>query len=424
MPNLHRGCARAALVGTFLLPVAGWAANGNMPRTPALFPPHACLTIVDRTVDPILPFSVHIPFEDTALTEDELPDSRRFSFFGLCRDPGRLEVLPNWIAMDDAQRALDLGIIDALPASTDVLFDAETWSAGHGGAGTCVQRMLDEPVPIACEALAEPLGWDTTTAPAGNYVVRGYTFAPPSNLWTTRTGVVQIHDGQVLPVATLVSPTYDATAYQEDGYRVLGCMAGPAGTTVSLQWASTTHDDLQSDAAWTEFAALDAAAGEIDEHFATPPDTVYLGLLLRAVATGPDGAQWIGQAPGFVTIYPGDGTSDPPQSPAPPDHCMAGGDTSGGLGDDTGDGSTTGTGGDLGTSAGDGTSAPAQDEDGGGCGCAAGGGPARVSLALPCLVLLRRRRGTWARRGARASWPGDVSQHQDPLQLRAARDRG
>jgi hypothetical protein len=379
MPILRTAPLMLAIVAT---PAIVHAANGNMPRTPALFPPHACLEVVDRTIDPVLTFAVHIPFEDTMITEDELDDSRRFSFFGLCRDTGRLEVLPNWISADDVDRSLAAGIIEETPADP-VLTEDPAWAMGHGGAGTCVQSILADRMPISCAATMDGVAWDTTAVPVGNYVIRGYTFAPASNLWTVRTGVVQVNDGAMLPVATLVSPDADPKAFVDDGYRVLGCMDGPAGTTVTLQWAATAADDLADDAAWTTFAELDAAAGVIDEQFVTTSEHVYLGLLFRAVARGPDGATWIGQAPGFVTVFPGAGKSDDPQVSSPPDHCLAGGDTSGGF-DDPPDDSTTTT--ESGTSTG---AAQDDEEHASGCGCMQSPTP---PWWLGGLALVRRRR--------------------------------
>ncbi len=357
------------------------AANGNMPRTPALYPHHACLTVVDRSVASDFTFAVHIPFEDTMISEDELPDSRQFSFFGLCRDPGRLELLPNWISTDDADRALEAAIIDTLPPADDILLEDPAWNQGHDGADTCVQGILEERLPISCAATADGVAWDTTGVPAGNYVIRGYTFAPPAGLWTTRIGVVQVNDGELLPVATLVSPVYDAKAFLQAGYRVLGCMAGPPGTMVSLQWASTATDNLADDAAWTEFAALDAAQGAIDELLLMPEQTVYLGLFLRAVASGPDGSRWVGHAPGFVTVYPGDGESDVPEVPPPPDHCDAGGDTSGGADPSTGDPGSGDPSADATSSAADETSSAGAGHDGGGgCACSTNRGDANPPL--------------------------------------------
>lgn len=383
----------AAMVVAALAPTLASAANGNMPRTPALFPPHPCLSQVDRSQTTRFHFDVHIPYEDTQLTADELDDSRRFQFFALCREPNRLEVLPNWIAPDDTMRALAAGIIDALPPDDAYLLGNAAWTPGHDGAtDSCVQIVDAMRMPISCEATVPGVEWDVSAVPAGNYVIRGYTFAPANNLWTSRIGVVQIHDGEPLPVAALVSPVYDAKAFQDDGYRVLGCMDGPPGTTVTLQYASTASDDLGDDAAWTTFAEHDASARWIDERLALTADTVYQGLLLRAIARGPDGAQWIAHSPGFVTVYPGDGTSDDPVPAPGADHCDAGGDESGGIGepiDDTGDGATTG-GGSTGAGVGD----PPESGESEGCGCRSGP-RSSVNSAIPWALtaaLVRRRR--------------------------------
>ncbi len=372
----HRWAWPVAFVVATSVPALARGANGNMPRTPVLYPPHACLTMVDRTRDPVMRFAVHLPFEDTMITADELPDSRRVALVGLCRDLGRLEPLPNWIATDDAQRALDAGIIDAMPPPADVLLEAPGWAVGHDGGDSCVQAILAERLPIACAATMDGVAWDTTAVPAGNYVIRSQTFAPPSNLWTARSGVVQIHDGTPMPVATLSSPTYDAKAFLDDGYQVRGCMAGPAGTVVTLQWASTASEDLEDDAAWTTFDALDVQAGIIDVHLDLPEQTLYLGLLLRAVATGPDGARWIGQAPSYLIVYPGTGVVDPTEDRAP-DHCEAGGDDTGWLAGEIGADGTAGG-----------------DDVAQGCACAADGGGPRPGWAGTAwaLALLRIRR--------------------------------
>lgn len=383
---------RASLVvlAAFVLPTVAYAANGTMPRTPVLYPPHACLTIVDRSIDATTEIAVHLPFEDVGLTEDELPDSRRVSYVGLCRDHSRIEALPNWVTVDDAERALAAGIIDAMPPADEVLQTAPLWQRDDGEP--CIVAMVDERVPISCDATVDGITWDTTGAPAGNYVVRSQTFAPPVNQWTQRSGVVQIHDGEVLPVATLMSPGNDAKAFLGSGYRVLGCMAGPPGTTVSLQWASTAAD-LDDDASWTELASLDACAGEIDMVFVPPESTVYLGLLLRAVATAPDGRTWTGYAPSFFTVYPGDEASDEPEQPVPPDHCEAGDDGVGAPLVDAcePDGSSSGS------SGGSSSGAEAGADGPGGCGCRADDTPrpvvahALVGL-LAVIARMRRRR--------------------------------
>jgi hypothetical protein len=402
--HLARIAAPATLLALLLVTGDAAATNGSVPRTPALFPAHACLAHVDRSVDPSFHFDVTIPFEDVGLTEDELDDSRTFQFFALCHDDHRLQDLPNWIDEGDATRALGAGLIGELPAASDVLAGNPHWASGHdGGASSCVQRINAERAPISCAATMDGFEWDTTAVPAGNYVIRGYTFAPAINLWTTRYGVVQVaDDASVAPAVGLFSPLYNPTAYQQSGYRVVGCMGGPEGTVVTLSWAPTSATTLDDDATWTSFAELDAAAGEIDELLLPPESAIYLGLIVRGVARAPDGRTWTGYAPGFITVLPGDEASDAPELLPGADHCAVGGDTSGGLpdgGEDEGSSDTsapdtgTSTSGTDGTSSGGSDEAP-PDDDVAGCGCRAAAGQrgwARVLLAS-VLVLLRRRR--------------------------------
>ncbi len=389
---LWLGLAAVALSGT-----PAHATNGSTPRTPALYPPHACMAHVDRSASPIYRFDVTIPFEDVALTEDELADSRTFQFFALCHDDHRITTLPNWIDEDDAMRSLEAGLVPELPPADEVLVGHPHWATGHdGAAGSCVQIINAERLPISCAATGPGVEWDTTGVPAGNYVIRGYTFAPAINLWTTRVGVVQVaDDANVAPVAALTSPLFEPKAFQQSGFRILGCMGGPAGTTVTLAWAATSSASLDDESAWTPFAELDAAAGEIDELLVPPESAIYLGLLVRAVARAPDGTSWTGYAPGFITVYPGADASDDPVVPPGPDHCDVGGDTSG---DPTYGGSDASSTGDeptgTGTTDAEGSSSTTSGEDEGtaGCGCVAAAEHGRGWLAFVVLLLRRRRR--------------------------------
>ncbi|HWB73295.1 MAG TPA: hypothetical protein VG755_00040 [Nannocystaceae bacterium] len=374
---------RTFLVGATLLfvPSLAHATNGNTPRTPALYPPHACMARVDRSSSPLFHFDVTIPFEDVTLTMDELADSRTFQFFALCHDDHRLQTMPNWIDESDAMRALELGVIPELPPASDVLAGNPHWAPDE-----CVQVINAERMPISCDATMMGVQWDTTGVPAGNYVIRGYTFAPAVNLWTSRLGVVQVADDDtVAPVVALTSPVYEPKAFQQSGFRILGCMGGPEGTTVKLSWAATSSTMLDDESAWTQFAELDAAAGEIDELLVPPESAIYLGLLVRGVATAPDGTHWTGFAPGFITIYPGDDASDDPVLPPGPDACDVGGDTSGGLGDE----------GSSSSSARESTSSGAPAQEGGdapGCGCVSARARAVDAWALAFVMMLWRRR--------------------------------
>ena len=83
-----------------------------------------------------------------------------------------------------------------------------------------------------------------------------------------------------------------------------------------------------------------------------------------------------------LTVYAGDGTSDDPEVSAPPDHCMAAGDTSGGFPEGE-------TGGSSDTSSESTTTAAQDDDAGGGCGCTSSRGSFWALVLLP---VLRRRR--------------------------------
>ena len=113
------------------------ASNGAAPRTKPAFHRQACLTVVDRSVDPVFHLDWSVPFEDVQITPDELDDSRRFQFFALCRQPQVGETLPEWIVESDAQRSLDAGLIDTLPPDGDVLELSQAWATGPSGGAVC-----------------------------------------------------------------------------------------------------------------------------------------------------------------------------------------------------------------------------------------------------------------------------------------------
>jgi MYXO-CTERM domain-containing protein len=408
--DIRRGGAVSAVVTLVLLaaPGSAGASNGATPRTPAVFQLEQCISVVDRSVDPMFTVEFSIPVEDSALTVDELPDSRRFQFFALCSDNQSLIApLPNWITNDDAQRSVDAGLLPELPQADDVIENNSTWSA----CATPINP-VDGRIPITCDATEGGVVWDTTGIAAGNYVVRGYTFEPSLNLWKARRGVVQVTDGEALPVVSLMSPaTKDSTAFESSGTVVEGCMGGPDGTTVQLSWARLLDLGQDDPSDWTVFAELDASDGQFSELWEPPPEAVNQAIVFRGTATGPSGPAWVSYAVGSVIVFPGDGESDGPEPPPGLDHCgfypddPTGGTTTG----DDGTGSTTDPDGSSGTTdagsvsstdtdaATDGSmTAGAQPGPGDGCGCRVprdDRSPIRTiawAFALAALVLRRR----------------------------------
>jgi hypothetical protein len=355
-PSVSRwgGCLVAGWL-TLAAPGVAQASNGATPRTPPVFQLEQCLSIVDRTAESTFVVEFSIPVEDDELTADELDDSRRFQFFAQCRDTHQLvETLPNWITVDDAQRSLDAGLIENLPADGDILESEPTWSG-------CMLAIngADSRIPITCEATEGGTTWDASRVEAGNYVLRGYTFEPALNRWAYRRGVVQVHDGEPLPVVSLMTPAVpDRQAFEGDGPLIEGCMGGPAGTTVTLQWARLIDlgEDEPSD--WTTFAMLDATDGDFSVKFEPPAAAVNQAIVFRGEAVAPSGERWTGYAVGSVVVFPGDGTADGPGGPGGLDHCDFYPDdpdpTGGGT---TGDGTT----GDGGSSSGPGTTSAATE---------------------------------------------------------------
>jgi hypothetical protein len=407
------------------------AANGSVPRTRPEFVDPACLRIVDRAADPTFHLDVAIPFEDTELTIDEPEDARTFQFFAVCRDFHAGEALPTWLDDDDVMRSIVSGAIEAPPPATDVLAGNAAWSVGHDGAeGTCVQAIVPKAdrIPISCDGTAGGVDWDASAVPAGNYVLWGYTFQPSLNVWTRRRGVVRVIDGDdadLPPVVSLMSPVGEPDVWAEDGFRLVGCMAGVPGTTVALEWAAV-NEDLDDPASWAAIGGpLDAAEGTFDLLFVPPADAVGQAVLVRATATDPSGRSWTAYTSGALIVLPGDGCSDPPEPPAPIDFCDAypdpeegedacadGGvpmEGSGGSSGGTGDGPDPVTGS---SSSGDASSAAdpggsAGDDGGGGCNCRARG-PARggawwslFAIAGLFRARARLRARAWARARAR-----------------------
>ncbi|MEM6995934.1 MAG: hypothetical protein AAF721_35830 [Myxococcota bacterium] len=406
---------------TVVNPADARAANTNKARVAPAFWGDSCIVTVDRAVDPVARLGLAIPFEDDDLTEDELPDSRRFQFFALCEDHPVERVLPTWVTVDDAQRSMDAGLIEALPADDEVLATATQWqSPGHDGeAGSCVVAINDAGarMPITCGDTGDGVEWDTTGVPAGSYVVRSYTFEPEKNLWARRPGVVRVVDGDVDPgpTVTLTAPRRKATAYEAPGFLVTGCLAGAAGTTVTLQFAEAAAVVAEDESAWATSNEITPEGGAFEMLFVPPPETVYKALYLRAIATDPEGRTWVAHADHEIVVLPdcgqaegseyaavADGCGVVPADYAPPDPVVEQpSDCDYEQPDDSGDEGVDETAGDDGATAGEGTTGSSGDgtgtagagDDGGG-GCTVGAGPRGGGWGLVGVVLiaLRRRR--------------------------------
>lgn len=380
------------LLGVGLGHADAQAANGVTPRTRPVFFDAQCLSVVDRSVDPVFHLDIAIPFEDLETTSDELDDSRRFEFFAVCSDPSLAEPLPSWTRVSDVERAADAGLLSMEPSDSDVLESSSQWS------GCAISMMPDgQRMPISCAATRPGLQWDTRGVPAGNYTVWGYTFEPPINVWEPRPGVVQVVDDPELapPVANLLTPAVEGQrVYLGDEFAIRGCGGGPAGTTITLSWISVIELG-RPEANWTSFAEIDlsggASQGDFEVVFEPPAEAKSQSVVVRAVARAASGESWTAYAPGTLLVVEGDGESDTARVPEGPDYCEA---------DETPEEGSTGTssGGEAEPSGSSGsstspTSAGGDANGSSGCGCMAGSEEHPiVGLLTGWLVVLTARR--------------------------------
>ena len=338
----------AALVLAFA-PARVWAGDLGLAGTPVVHRGEACLTRVDRGVDPIVQLDYTIPSIDICLNPDEPPDSRTHQFIAFCRDAPVTQTVPQWLTREDLEvsHALDLLDPDDLTVNQDVLED----SAYFAGCVAPIQG-AGERRAITCEAARPGVAWDTRGLPAGPQVVFGYTYSPPLNHWQRRRGVFRLHDGDL-----------DA--------------APPAAAifTGDLEYA-VTPDAPDGPLTWQPFlSAIPAPTGALALEFTSTPELAGRRITFRLLVEDPQGRLAVAHMPGKVFILnmknpaptPGDPGDTPPDDPY--DFC------SGPSADDLPK-----------------CSAAAPEPDTGGCTCSATGSPAPALLCLLALATRCRRR--------------------------------
>lgn len=396
---------RSVAIGSIclLVPAVAGASNGTHQRTPVQWEGTAgscelselapqCMTLVDRSDEAVLHVPYRIPYPDTAVTPDEVADSRRHQFFALCRQHDQPNYLPNWISNADVAAAEAKRLIDAANVTPEeIMEDAPDWAG-------CWSRIIPdaERRPIVCEMAAAGVDWDTATVPAGVYALEGFTHEPPFNVWVQRPGVVKVHDGDpdaVGPAAAI--STRDLTPYRDDVVTIEGCVNALPGTTFTVSWA------LAGDAVeWIEYEAdLPIAGDSFSFEFAPPAELVGGSGVIKADFTDPmDRTYTAHMIDGIIVI-----DLDNPNGCGEDGGGFIGGpcaeDSGSGEGSGTGDEGTTGDVGDTGNAdaGSDDTDATTVPMDDGGldpktCGCTTSDRGAAPLLVLFGGLLLRRRR--------------------------------
>ncbi|MFO0631615.1 MAG: hypothetical protein U0168_02055 [Nannocystaceae bacterium] len=314
------------------------ASNGNLPRTPVIHVGEQCLTRVDRSVASTTQLEYTIPMPDTCLGDDELPDSRTHQFVALCRTPEPGELLPQWLAHADVDRAAAIDQLpDPPPGPQDVLDLAAAWQG-------CSHRIVadDARRTIDCNAALAGVAWDTSTVPAGAWVVQGYTFDPPVNLWRPRRGVFKLVDGDGDDPPAVALQAHALQLGSENSLELRACADAAPGSTVRASWSRL--DPI----AWTEIDAQPVGEGGISSFsFVPPPDIDPGGTIVRFAVEveDPSGRSFRYVSPDDVVIVPGALEPTPPgpvydfcrehDDPLAPQNC-------GGGDDDSADGSALG----------------------------------------------------------------------------------
>ncbi|PCC72037.1 MYXO-CTERM domain-containing protein [Nannocystis exedens] len=379
------------------LPGLAHAANGGHPRTPVVWPDGvACMTVIDRSQSSTLQFDYAIPYEDTELTPDELPTSRRHQFIAFCRDDSPQTPPPVWLSWTDANLWLDWAaekMIDAAVIEDDDVLET------HPLYKDCFVRITadDERRPITEAEAMKPVVWDTTGLPAGAWRIDGYTWEPELNRWSRRPGVVHVVDdpdpASAPPAAALTNPE-GAFVFPGESYVLEGCARAMPGSTITGYWALA--DTLE----WQQFASEPLTGESISLAFTPPPEIAPDFVVLRVDITDPMQRTYSTYPVSLLSVLEPAGTSTGGCSDS--GSFLQGDETCGTSGSTT-DGDTPTTDASAGpgastssSSTGDeATTAPGTGTEPSGCGCRSGGGSAGWA-ALLLLGFARRRRVTRA----------------------------
>jgi hypothetical protein len=371
---------RSIAVATTLLLVAltpgpALASNNVHPRTPVVWPDAPCIATVDRSSTATFVFDYEIPAEDTQLSSDEFEDSRRHQFLGFCRQWPAGRPPPRYISVADLERA-----VMAELEPSELLDDPEATLESSALWAGCWTRITqdDDRRPITDVAAAEPIEWDLAAIDPGTWLIAGYTWEPPYNLWSRAPWVLRVVD-EPAPSDTQAAVTLADTTdnvYHDQILELPICVDAAPGSTLTLEWAPSKPDVL-------EWSALDGVAldgpGETLLPFAPPPASFGLTIVVRAAVEQPAGAAYEGHALSPVIVF------------APPSD-----DDGDGDGDGTSESGDSGDG-DSGESESDAETGPgATMTNNGRCSLAPERGnlpPFAVVLGLAWLACVRRRRG-------------------------------
>lgn len=342
------------------------------------------MEFVDRSVDPTYALVYGIPFEDTDVTPEEVDNSRTQQFFALCRQSSPQDDLPSWITMADVEQTL-LSYEDfVVPPAEDIFELATEWE-------DCWHRVSQDADrrPITDAMASQPVTWDTSTVPAGVYILSGYTYEPTFNLWAPRVGgVVRVHDGGDPatggPAAAIT--TREQSPCVGDTVPIEGCVDALPGTTMTASFAVDSGPEA-GEPDWIPFAEdVLVEGGSFTLDWEAPQAAGGESVLLRIDFTDPNGATYTAYQYEPNIVLPEESAGCAADS----DGCMGGFVPDPACGTTTSGSTTDAEETDSGTSTPGGTEVGGEDD---GCGCRSqDDSPARWGVFSALMLLARRRR--------------------------------
>lgn len=213
-------------------------AHSNEPRTAVKFDEvGSCHVTVDRAVEPSLNIGYTIPMEDLPNPEHDLPDAKTHQFIAVCRDWSTRTPPPDYLAVDDLQRSIDIGYEEP-----ERINDPEaTFETSVEWAG-CWRRITTEAdrLPLTPEAATGGVDWDTTGFDAGVWYPVGHTFDPPWNVWRRAPFAVRIEDdvNDAIDAPAVIIDTPPKVIEHDETVIISGCAAAVGPVSVSLRYAS------------------------------------------------------------------------------------------------------------------------------------------------------------------------------------------
>jgi MYXO-CTERM domain-containing protein len=285
----------ALVVASTVVPSVVQAANGLRPRTPALFSNVPCVETVAR--GEVLHIEYTVPNDDTELTADELPDSRRHQFLAFSRQ--RFDfAFPIWVSQADFDRAEANGDVTRPFGPDDILETSSLWPPA-----TWLRITPDDPrLSITAEQAAMGVDWDTTDVAPGTWLVAAYTWEPENNLWSPRLGAVRVEDPGDPDATgpTVFLPREDGlVADRGQPLSLSGCVQAPAGSTITAAWGTLEGLDEPQWVPFLEDEPVESGALSLE---LVLPAEAGATVKVRVEITDPAGRSYVAHTPTTIAV--------------------------------------------------------------------------------------------------------------------------